>query len=328
MSTLIIAEAGVNHNGSIQLALDMCDAARQAGADVVKFQTFRTECNVLRQCTWVDYQQENAPEFDSHWEMLKALELSDSEFARLKVHCDEIGIEFMSTPSDKPSLELLDSLDVKTLKISSSDVSNRPLLRQIGEVGRSVILSTGMSTLEELDAAVEVLGKDRLTLMHCHTAYPSRFEDVNLRCIATLRDRYEVDVGFSDHTPGVAASVAAVALGASVIEKHFSVNKSLPGPDQKMSLDPGEFQELIEAIRHTEQALGDGAKRLSTSEREIRDVYGKGIVARRPIRKGEVLSEQNITVKRPCLGIPVTEWDRVIGQTACRNFETDEPIQT
>lgn len=328
---MIIAEAGVNHNGSIELALKLCDAARKAGVDAVKFQTFRTEYNVLKSCGWVDYQKENMPEVDSHWEMIKSLELTDEEFIQLKKHCDAIGIEFISTPSERKSLKLLLDMGVKTIKLSSGDVTNIPLLRAAGRANRHIMLSTGMCTLEDIDHAVEVITlagtePDNITLLHCHTSYPTEFKDVNLRVMNVLRDRYKLKVGFSDHTHGCEMSVAAVALGAEVIEKHFTLDKNFDGPDHKMSLDPAELRHLVDSIRNTEVGLGDGIKRISAAEREVLKAYSRGIVATEEIAAGDVFTEDNITVKRPCKGIDVREWDNVVGRKAPRDFKVDEPV--
>lgn len=327
----IIAEAGVNHNGSFSLASKLCDAAKNAGADAVKFQTFRTEYNVLKSCGWVDYQKENMPEADSHWEMIKSLELTDNEFIQLKQHCDRIGIEFISTPSERRSLKLLLDMGVKTIKLSSGDVNNIPLLRAAGRSNRHLILSTGMCELEDVDRAVEIIRQagtadDNITLLHCHTAYPTGFEDANLRVMNLFRDRYGLKVGFSDHTPGCEMSVAAVALGAEAIEKHFTLDKNMNGPDHRMSLDPAELRRLIVAVRNTETGLGDGVKRISEAEREVLKAYSRGIVAQAAIAMGELFTEDNITVKRPCLGIDVREWDKVIGRKATKALRVDEPV--
>lgn len=327
----IIAEAGVNHNGRLDLALKLCDAAAKAGADAVKFQTFRTEHNVLRDCGWVEYQQRNAGEAHSHWDMLRALELSDNDFLQLKQHCDSIGIEFISTPSERESLKLLLKLNVRTLKLSSCDVTNTPLLRAVGRARLNVLLSTGMCELDDIAAAIDIITaagtpRGQLTLLHCHSAYPTSMSDANLRVMVTLRERFGLRVGFSDHTEGCLLAAAAVALGAEVVEKHFTLDRSLPGPDHKMSLDPHELETLVRNIRDVETGLGDGVKRISPCEREILKAYDRGIVAAAPIRAGETFSEDNLTVKRPCRGINVRQWDKIIGISAPRDFKKDEPI--
>jgi N,N'-diacetyllegionaminate synthase len=263
--------------------------------------------------------------------MLKALELSDADFRVLKNYCREINIGFLSTPSDVPSLELLCRLELKILKISSGDIINIPLLRKAGSLGKNIILSTGMSTLAEVQKAVDELitagtPKEKITLLHCHSAYPTRFEDANLSVMRTLRETFGTKVGLSDHTEGAELSIAAVALGASVIEKHLTLDRNMEGPDQKMSTEPGPFAEIVKAVRNTEKAMGDGIKRITEAEAEIRKVYGKGIVALKPVVTGEIFSENNVTVKRPCHGLSVRDWDKVLGRKASRNFKKDEFI--
>ncbi|OGV38347.1 MAG: N-acetylneuraminate synthase [Lentisphaerae bacterium GWF2_45_14] len=329
--TIIIAEGGVNHNGSVEVARKLCDAALKAGADVIKFQTFRTECNVLKDCDWVDYQKKNAPDFESHFQMLKSLELTDDEFITVKDHCDKIGIQFLSTPSDLPSLELLVKMGLETMKISSSDVTNIPLLRKIGRLNKEVILSTGMSSLKEVQMAVDELvksgtPKDNITLLHCHSDYPTKFEDANLRVMLTLKETFGTRVGLSDHSEGIELAIAAAALGATVIEKHFTLDRRMEGPDQKMSTEPKEFAKLVSAVRNLNMAMGDGIKRISPSEEEIRRIYGKGIVSLVPIAKNEIFTDKNITVKRPCKGLSVLNWDKVVGKKAKKDFAKDEPI--
>jgi len=330
--TLIIAEAGINHNGSLGQAIKLCDAARKARADIVKFQTFRTECNVLKDCDWVKYQKENAPDFKSHWEMLKALELDDDEFRELKAYCDKTGIGFLSTPSDQPSLELLLSMGVGSFKISSGDVANIPLLRKIGRLNKIIWLSTGMSTMEEVGVALKTLtqagtSKEKITLLHCHSDYPTKIEDANLSAMLALRDAFGTKVGFSDHTLGTEAAIAAVALGASVIEKHLTLDRNMAGPDQKSSLEPEIFASMVKAVRNIEKAMGDGVKRITPKEQEIRRVYGKGIVAARDIAKGEIFTEDKLAAKRPNRGIAVSEWDMIVGRTAKNNFKKDDFIK-
>ena len=331
IKTVIIAEGGVNHNGSVDVALKLCDAAKKSGADIIKFQTFRTECNVLKECDWVEYQEENAPDFESHFQMLKSLELTDEEFIKVKNYCDRIGIEFLSTPSDAPSLDLLVKMGLETMKISSSDVTNIPLLRKIGRLNKEVILSTGMSSLKEVQMAVDELvkagtPKEKITLLHCHSDYPTKFEDANLKVMLTLKETFGTRVGLSDHSQGIELAIAAAAMGATVIEKHFTLDRKMEGPDQKMSTEPDEFAKLVKAVRIVNIAMGDGVKKVSEAEEEIRRVYGKGIVALKPITAGEVFTEENITVKRPCKGLSVLKWDKVLGKKAKKNFAKDEPI--
>jgi len=331
IKTIIIAEGGVNHNGSVEVALKLCDAAKKAGADIIKFQTFRTECNVLEECDWVDYQKENSPDFESHFQMLKSLELTDEEFIRVNKYCNKIGIGFISTPSDAPSLELLVKIGLETMKISSSDVTNIPLLRKIGMLNKEAILSTGMSSLKEVQMAVDELvksgtAKDKITLLHCHSDYPTKFEDANLKVMLTLKETFGTNVGLSDHSQGIELAIAAAAMGATVIEKHFTLDRRMEGPDQKMSTEPEEFAKLVIAVRNVNMAMGDGVKKISDAEEEIRRIYGKGIVALKPIAKGEVFTEENITVKRPCKGLSVLKWDKVLGKKAKKDFVKDEPI--
>ena len=331
IKTVIIAEGGVNHNGSVDVALKLCDAAKKSGADIIKFQTFRTECNVLKECDWVEYQEENAPDFESHFQMLKSLELTDEEFIKVKNYCDMIGIEFLSTPSDAPSLDLLVKMGLETMKISSSDVTNIPLLRKIGRLNKEVILSTGMSSLKEVQMAVDELvkagtPKDKITLLHCHSDYPTKFEDANLKVMLTLKETFGTRVGLSDHSEGIELAIAAAAMGATVIEKHFTLDRKMEGPDQKMSTEPDEFAKLVKSVRIVNIAMGDGVKKVSEAEEEIRRVYGKGIVALKPITAGEVFTEENITVKRPCKGLSVLKWDKVLGKKAKKDFAKDEPI--
>jgi N,N'-diacetyllegionaminate synthase len=327
-----IAEAGVNHNGSIDKALKLCDAAKQAGADAVKFQTFRTECNVLKDCDWVEYQKENAGECDSHWEMLKSLELTDDEFRTLKKHCETIRIKFLSTPSDAPSLDLLSSMDMDIIKISSGDVTNIPLLRKIAKLQKPVIMSTGMSSVSEIQAAMDILlaggiSLEDITLLHCHSDYPTSFENANISVMKTLEKTFGTKTGLSDHTVGPEASIAAVAIGAVVIEKHLTLDKNMEGPDHKASADPAEMAAIIRAVRNTEKAMGDGVKRITEAEKKIRDVYGKGIVAAKLIKKGEEFSEDNLAVKRPCKGISVLDWDKVIGRVSNYDFKENDAIK-
>jgi len=327
---LIIAEAGVNHNGKLDLALRLCDAAKAAGADIVKFQTFDTENNVLPDCEMAEYQK-SVGKFKSQWEMLKDLELSHEEFRKIKDHCDKIGIEFLSTPSEIGSLNFLISLGMNRIKVSSGEIMNLPLLRKIGSLKKEVILSTGMADLEEVKNALNVLvkagtEKDNVTVLHCNTAYPTPMDDVNLRAMLTMRDSLKVNVGYSDHTLGIEVSIAAVAMGARVIEKHFTLDRNLQGPDHKASLESAELKAMVEAIRNIEKALGDGIKKPSASEIKNQRICRKTIVAAGRIKKGDVFSEENITVKRPELGISAIKWDDVIGAKAKKDFEKDESI--
>lgn len=329
--TFIIAEAGVNHNGELSRALQLCNAAREAGADAVKFQTWKTERIVTDSARMAAYQKENtAASDDSQYRMLKALELSYEDFRTIRDHCCEIGIQFLSTPDEVESLRFLVELGVPLIKVGSGEVTNIPYLRQIGSTGKRVILSTGMSTLDQVRLAYETLrmaGAPEVALLHCTTNYPCPMEEVNLRAMLTLKESFGCEVGYSDHTMGIEVSVAAVALGASIIEKHFTLDRNLPGPDHKASIEPDEFAAMVRAIRHIEAALGDGIKRPNPSEQANAEVVQKSILAARPIRKGELLTEENLTVKRAGAGISPVRWDEVVGTEAQYDFETDEAIR-
>lgn len=329
--TFIIAEAGVNHNGELSRALQLCNAAREAGADAVKFQTWKTERIVTDSARMAAYQKENtAASDDSQYRMLKALELSYEDFRTIRDHCCEIGIQFLSTPDEVESLRFLVELGVPLIKVGSGEVTNIPYLRQIGSTGKRVILSTGMSTLDQVRLAYETLrmaGAPEVALLHCTTNYPCPMEEVNLRAMLTLKESFGCEVGYSDHTMGIEVSVAAVALGASIIEKHFTLDRNLPGPDHKASIEPDEFAAMVRAIRHIEAALGDGIKRPNPSEQANAEVVQKSILAARPIRKGELLTEENLTVKRAGAGISPVRWDEVVGTEAQCDFETDEAIR-
>lgn len=329
---LIIVEAGVNHNGKLDLALKLCDAAKAAGADAVKFQTFNTEINVLKDCEMAEYQKKNVGETTSHWEMIKKLELTHDEFWRLKRHCDRIGIEFLSTPSETESLAFLMSMGMKKIKISSGEITNLPLLRAVGKLKKEVLLSTGMANMKEIKAAIAILvaagtPKNKITVLHCTTDYPTKPEEVNILAMLSIRDAFSVKVGYSDHTTGIEASVAAVALGATLIEKHFTLNHSLPGPDHAASLEPGELKGLVVSIRRTETMLGSGEKKPTFSEIKNKSITRKTIVAKRLIKKGEIFSEDNLMVKRPELGISAMQWDTVMGKKAKKDFASDEAVR-
>src|SRR3989338_3191452 len=332
MKTFIIAEAGVNHNGELAIAKRMVDVAKEAGADAVKFQTFRAETLVTRTAKKASYQVANTGTNDSQAEMLRALELSPDAHRKLAAHCAKTGIMFMSTPFDLQSVDFLAGLGMTIFKIASGEITNLPLLRRIGALGREIIMSTGMATLEEARAALDVLvfagtPKDKITVLHCHTDYPTAMEDVNLRAMITMRDVLGVKVGYSDHTLGIEISVAAVALGAQVIEKHFTLDRNMEGPDHKASLEPAELKAMVCAIRNVEKALGDGVKRPTARDEVLKAVARKCIVASYDIVKGEVFSEDNITTKRPGSGISAMEWDWVLGQRARRDFNADELIE-
>ena len=329
-SVFIIAEAGVNHNGNLAFAKKLIDAAKEAGADAVKFQTFQTEQVITKSAQKAAYQQITTGEQESQYDMVKKLELTFDEFNSLKEYCDHSEILFLSTPFDMESIEYLETINIPVYKIPSGEITNLPYLIRIAETLKPIIMSTGMSTLEEIGNAVSILkqhGNKNLTLLHCNTEYPTPFEDANLNAMLTLKNAFQTDVGYSDHTLGIEASIAAVALGATVIEKHFTLDKNMEGPDHKASLNPEELKLLVQSIRNVERALGDGEKKPSKSELKNRDVARKSIVAKVPIQEGEVFSTANITVKRPGNGITPMRWFDVIGQAAKREFKEDELIE-
>lgn len=329
---IIIAEAGVNHNGSYELAIKMVDKAKRAGADYVKFQTAKPELVISTFAPKAEYQKETTGAAESQLEMCKAIHLPLTDYKPLKEYCDKVGIGFMSTPFDLVSIDVLEPLDMDYYKIPSGEITNLPYLRKIASKHRPVILSTGMCEIEEVEAALQVLEqggvkRSDVIVLHCNTEYPTPMCDVNLRAMDDLRRSLGVKVGYSDHTKGIEVPIAAVALGARVIEKHFTLDKTMEGPDHKASLEPDELKAMVDAIRNIEQALGDGHKHVSPSERKNMDIARKSIVAARDIRKGEVLTEENITTKRPGNGISPMRWDSVIGTTAIRDFGYDELIE-
>ncbi|MDA8229329.1 MAG: N-acetylneuraminate synthase [Desulfitobacterium hafniense] len=326
----IIAEAGVNHNGSLARARELIEAACQVGADAIKFQTWRTENVITRWAPKTTYQQEQAGIDTNLFTMLKRLELSYADFARLKEYCDACGIAFLSTADEYESAAFLNTLQ-NFFKIGSAELTDWPFLRKIAAFGKPVLLSTGMSDLSEISAALQVLSesglpKNQVVVLHANTEYPTPFEDANLLAIRTIAAELGVRTGYSDHTPGIEAALAAAALGACVVEKHFTLDKALPGPDHKASIEPAEFRKMVESIRNIELALGTGIKVPSPSEKKNMAFVRKSIVARKPIRLGETFSEENITVKRPGLGVSPIYWDRVMGQVAERNYEKDDFI--
>lgn len=330
--TIIIAEAGVNHNGNYEMALKMIDEAKAAGADYVKFQTAKPELVISTFAPKAEYQKETTGNGESQLEMCKAIHLPLTDYKPLKEYCDKVGIGFMSTPFDLVSIDVLEPLDMDYYKIPSGEITNLPYLRAISAKGRKVIISTGMSELPEIEEALQVLEngglkRSDIIVLHCNTEYPTPMRDVNLRAMLDIRDRLGVAVGYSDHTNGIEVPIAAVALGAEVIEKHFTLDKTLPGPDHKASLEPQELKAMVDAIRNIEAALGDGKKKVTDSERPNIIVARKSIVAARPIKAGEVYTEENVTVKRPGNGISPMKWDDVLGKTAPRDFEYDELIE-
>jgi len=330
--TLIIAEAGVNHNGDMELAKRLIDIAADAGADLVKFQTFSAERLATQSAPKADYQNQTTDRVESQFAMLKQLELSIQMHEVLIAHCQQRNIGFFSTGFDIQSLDYLASLSAERFKIPSGEITNLPYLRHIGGFGKPVILSTGMATLGEIEAAldaVETAGTPRthITVLHCNTEYPTPMQDVNLRAMCSIRDAFGVAVGYSDHTSGIEVSIAAVALGATVIEKHLTLDRNLPGPDHKASLEPDEFAAMVRAIRNIEQAMGDGIKRPSPSEAKNMPIARKSLVAAKPIHAGERFTPENVTAKRPGTGISPMRWDEVIGRVAARDFAADELIE-
>lgn len=330
-SVLIIAEAGVNHNGDMQLAKGLVDLAADAGVDIVKFQTFKAENLVTKSAAMANYQVENTGKEDSQLAMLKKLELQESDFKELQSYCQSKGIRFFSTGFDIESLMFLKSLNMGLWKIPSGEITNLPYLEFIGKCNEPVILSTGMSSMEEIEAAIDVLvkagtSKSKISVLHCNTDYPTRFEDVHLNAMKMMKDRLGVEIGYSDHTPGVEVSVSAVALGAKVIEKHFTLDKNLPGPDHKASLDPEELRTLVKQIRNIEKSLGRFEKIPSEREAKNIQVARKSIVAKTAIKEGEVFTIDNLTTKRPGTGINPMKWYEVLGTKAQKNYQEDDLI--
>jgi len=324
--TFIIAEAGVNHNGSLKTAKKLVDAAKAAGADAIKFQTFKAEALATRSAPKAKYQKISAKK-ESQLEMLKKLELSEAEFKELFKYCKQKGIIFLSTPFDEESAEFLNQLGVSKFKIGSGDVTNVPLLKRIAGYKKPIILSTGMSTLKEVREAVRVIysaGNKKVSLLHCTSNYPARYGDVNLKAMETLREIFKVPVGYSDHTLGIEMAVAAVAMGARVIEKHFTLNNNFKGPDHKVSLEPKEFKQMVQAIRKTETAMGDGIKRPRGSELEVAKVARKSIVAACNIPEGVIITKAMLTVKRPGTGLKPRFLNKVIGRKAKFDIPKDE----
>lgn len=328
--TLIIAEAGVNHNGSIVTAKKMAQIAKECGANIVKYQTADLNSLVSESAQMADYQKENTGKETSQKEMLKKLLLTKDEFVELSAYCAEIGIDFLSTPFDIDSIMFLERLGCERWKVPSGEITNLPYLLKIAETGKPIILSTGMSTMDEVFTAYNLLKKNgagEITLLHCTTEYPAPFADVNLRAMQTLHKDFGCPVGYSDHTQGIEASLAAVAMGASIIEKHFTLDRSMEGPDHKASLEPQELKALVTSIRNIEMALGTGEKKPMQSELGNMAVARKSIVAARDIKKGELLDESNITTKRPGNGISPMKWYEILGTAAIRDFKEDELIE-
>lgn len=328
--TFIIAEAGVNHNGSFELAKQLVDKAVWAGVDCIKFQTFNSKNLVSKNAQKAEYQKKTTDSSESQLDMLKKLELSKEEFIELRDYCNQKGIMFLSTPFDLESIDFLASIGVKTWKVPSGEITNYPFLRAIGKRKEAVIMSTGMCTLDEVRDAIEVLktfGTSDITLLHCTTEYPAPYDSVNLKAMLTLQKEFGYKIGYSDHTNGIEIPVAAVAMGASVIEKHFTLDKNMEGPDHKASLEPDELKQMVQSIRNVELALGDGIKKPSEAEKKNIAIARKSIVAACEIKKGEIFTEENLTAKRPGNGISPINWAEVLGKIAKRDFSEDELIE-
>lgn len=331
MKPIIIAEAGVNHNGSLETALKLVDAAALSGADYVKFQTFKSDKIVTGDGKTADYQKDNTKAV-SQLEMLRRLELPFDDFSIIANRCRQNGIGFLSTPFDLESIDFLASLDMDFMKVPSGEITNLPYLRKISRLRMPIILSTGMSTLADVEGALQVLydggvSRNDITVLHCNTQYPTPYSDVNLKAMITMREAFGVNVGYSDHTPGIVVPMAAVALGASVIEKHFTLDKSMEGPDHIASIDPDELAEMVRGIRHVSMALGSPMKKVTPSEKKNMTAARKSIVAAADIKKGEIFTEDNLSVKRPGNGISPMHWDRIVGRTAMRSYHADDLIE-
>jgi len=324
----IIAEAGVNHNGSVVLAERLIAEAARTGADAVKFQTFVAEIGVCKTAQKADYQKVTTGVTESQLEMVKKLELPFDAHEHLKTYAAEHGIQFLSTAFDPPSIKLIDSLELPYIKVPSGEVTNLPFLRRINALRKPIIFSTGMATLDEVAAALDVMKDCPVKcLLHCTTEYPCPYEGVNLNAMLTLKNRFHLPIGYSDHTRGIEIPIAAVAMGAEVIEKHFTLDRNMEGPDHKASLEPNELRVMVEAIRHIEKAMGDGVKMPAECEKKNIAIARRSIVATRAISEGETFSEENLGIKRPGTGISPMRWDEVLGTRAKRDFEEDELIE-
>ena len=336
MSVYIIAEAGVNHNGDMNIAKSLVDAVVEAGADAVKFQMFKADKLAASSAVMAEYQKKNTGASESQQNMLRKLELSEDDHIKLQKYCEEKGIDFLSSPFDTDSMRFLISIGMDIIKIPSGEITNFPYLREAARSNKRIILSTGMSTIDEVKAAVDVLKQysdvisaesGNLTLLHCNTQYPTPYEDVNLKAMLTLGKEFGCAIGYSDHTLGIEVPIAAVAMGATVIEKHFTLDKNMPGPDHKASLEPDELKAMVSAIRHIEVALGNGIKQTTDSEQGNIKIARKSIVAAKDIKKGELFTEDNLTTKRPGDGISPMRWNDIIGTKADRDYKEDELIR-
>lgn len=322
----IIAEAGVNHNGSFELAKQLVDKAVEAGVDCVKFQTFKAENLVNKSARKADYQIENTGTTESQLEMLKKLSLSYENFIELKKYCDSKHILFLSTPFDLESADFLNNLSMEIFKIPSGEITNLPYLRKINSFGKKVMLSTGMATLNEIQDALNVLKNCEVSLMHCTTEYPCPYDNVNMKAMLTIKERFNLPVGYSDHTKGIEIPIMAVSMGAEIIEKHFTLDKNMEGPDHKASLEPDELKQMVLAIRNVEKAFGTGIKEPQESEKKNIAIARKSIIAKCDIKKGEIFTEENLTVKRPATGISPMKWDEIIGTPAQKDYNEDDVI--
>jgi N,N'-diacetyllegionaminate synthase len=330
--TFIIAEAGVNHNGDMDKAKKLIDAAVEAGVDAVKFQTFQAKATISKSAEKAAYQKATTREEETQYEMIQRLQLSEEDHHTLMDYCHRKNIQFLSSPFDLNSIQLLVKLGLSTYKIPSGEIVNLPYLEAIGKLNKKVIMSTGMADLGEIEDALDVLiqagtEKENITVLHVNTEYPTPMEDVNLKAMQTIRNAFQVEVGYSDHTLGIEVPIAAVALGATVIEKHFTLDKKAKGPDHRASLEPNELKQMVLAIRNIDKALGDGIKKPSKSERQNKPIVRKSIVAQQKIAKGEKFTAENLGIKRPGTGISPMRWNEVVGKSATRNFNEDELIE-
>ncbi len=330
--TLIIAEAGVNHNGDFNLAKELIDIALDSGADIIKFQTFKAEDLVTKKAKKAEYQKRNLPNSDDQFSMLKELELSYNEFEKLKRYCDQKSIEFLSTAFSEDSLDFLIKIGVKRIKIPSGEINNLPYLLKASSYNLTIILSTGMSTMKEISDAVQIFSLNgieskKLTLLHCTTEYPTKIQSVNLNAMKSIQNMFDISVGYSDHTRNYEVPIAAVANGATIIEKHFTKSRDLPGPDHNSSLEPNELSEMISSIRNTEILMGSSEKKPTKEELQNLLVARKSIVAKKKIKKGELLSEENITTKRPADGLSPMEWNNILNTIATKDFDEDDLIE-
>ncbi len=328
----IIAEAGISHNGNAEIAKKMVDVALEAKADAIKFQSFKSGKAISRYAPKAEYQQMTTNREESQLEMVKKLELTAQVHEELFNYCEKKGIIFLSSPFDLESVDMLNGLGLKIFKVPSGEITNLPLLRKVGSLGKEIIMSTGMADLKEIENALDILikagtEKAKITILQCNTEYPTPCKDVNLRAMVTIGETFKVAVGYSDHTLGIEMPIAAVALGARVIEKHFTLDRNMEGPDHKISLEPDELKTMIVGIRNVEMALGDGVKETSPSELKNRPIVRKSIIAAKNIKEGDIFTEENIITKRPGKGINPMEWDKVIGKTAKKDFLVDQPIE-